>query len=149
MEHEEQSDNGTQDTRQDVRCHYKVRPHVVKTSWLIDSPIDNWIASDNNEPIGHCTVEQHIHKELVVVESNAVSNPWTMMIHLKNASIALGAVMASVWLGLVAPLTDPDSAELLSLHRCLHPNGGLLLGSLTNGGLVSVVVCYQGSGRGM
>jgi hypothetical protein len=61
-------------------------------------------------------VEQHIHEELVVVEANTVGYPWTMVIHLKNAPIALRTVMASIWLSLVAPLADPDTTELLSLY---------------------------------
>ena len=38
------------------------------------------------------------------------------MVHLENASIALGAMVASVWFSLVAPLADPNAAVSLLLN---------------------------------
>jgi len=61
-------------------------------------------------------VEEHVHEELIVVKANAVCNPWTVMIHLKNTSIALGAVMASIRLGFVTPLADSYSTKFLLLN---------------------------------
>jgi hypothetical protein len=47
------------------------------------------------------------------VEADAVSNPGTVMVHLEYAGIALGAVMAPVWLCFETPLTDAHPAKLL------------------------------------
>ena len=61
-------------------------------------------------------MEKHAQKELVVVESDAVGNPWAVMIHLEDAPIALRAMMASIRLCFIAPLANPDATELLFLH---------------------------------
>ena len=72
-------------------------------------------------------MEEHVHEEFIVVEANAVGNPRAMMVHLENAAIALGAVMASVRLRLVAPLADTDASVALTLHRWLHAHERLLI----------------------
>ena len=54
-------------------------------------------------------MENHVHEELVVVETDAVGDPWAMMVHLQDAAVALRTVMASIWLGLIAPLADADA----------------------------------------
>ena len=54
-------------------------------------------------------MEDHVHEELVVVETDAVSDPRAMMVHLQDAAVALRTVMASIRLGLVAPLADADA----------------------------------------
>ena len=81
MEHEEKGDDGSKNTRQDVGCHDEIRPHVVEAGWTIDSLLDDWIAGDYNEPVCHCTVEKHVHEELVVIETNAVGDPRAVMVH--------------------------------------------------------------------
>ena len=62
-------------------------------------------------------MEEHVHEELIVVESDAVGNPRTMMVHLQDALVALRAVMAPLWLGVEAPLTNTDATgQLLPLN---------------------------------
>ena len=61
-------------------------------------------------------MEKHAQEELIVVESDAVGNPWAMMVHFENTSVTLGAMMASVRLRFVAPLTNPYAAKLLFLY---------------------------------
>jgi len=56
-------------------------------------------------------VEEHIQKELVVVESNTICNPGAMVVHFQNASVALGAVMASIRLCLETPLANSDATK--------------------------------------
>ena len=53
------------------------------------------------------------------------------MVHLEDASVALGAMMASIRFCLVAPLANPDTTELLFLHWHLQANIGVLLRSKT------------------
>ena len=62
-------------------------------------------------------MEEHVHEELIVVESDAVGNPRTMMVHLQDALVALRAVMTPLWLGVEAPLTNTDATgQLLPLN---------------------------------
>ena len=83
-------------------------------------------------------MEEHIHEEFVVEETDAVSDPWAVMVHLENASVALGAVVASVRLSLVAPLANADAAVALTLDRGLHAQNGLALGVTAGAGLLVV-----------
>ena len=83
-------------------------------------------------------MEEHIHEEFVVIETDAVCNPWAVMVHLENASVALGAVVASVRLSLVAPLANADAAVALTLDRGLHAQNGLALGVTAGAGLLVV-----------
>ena len=72
-------------------------------------------------------MEEHIHEELVVVESDTIGDPGAMMVHLEYALIALGAVMAPVGLGLVAPLADANTTVSLALDGGLHAHEGLIV----------------------
>ena len=65
-------------------------------------------------------MEEHVHEELVIVEANAVGDPRAVMVHLEDASVALGAMMASVWLCLVAPLANTHATVALALNRSLY-----------------------------
>jgi hypothetical protein len=49
-------------------------------------------------------VKEKEEEILVVVKTNAIVNPRTMVIHFKNAHAAYPAVVAPVWLILMAPL---------------------------------------------
>ena len=60
-------------------------------------------------------MEDHVHEELVVVETDAVCDPWAVMVHLQDAAVALGTVMTSIRLGLVAPLADADATQAFTL----------------------------------
>ena len=62
-------------------------------------------------------MKEHVHEELVVVETNAICNPRAVMVHLQDARVALGTVMTSIWFRLVTPLADSHSScQLLSLN---------------------------------
>ena len=56
----------------------------------------NWITCDHNYQRSYGCIEQHVKEILVVVKSNAVADPWTMMIHFEDALTALRAVMGSI-----------------------------------------------------
>lgn len=40
-------------------------------------------------------VEEHLEEEFTVLEANAIVDPWAMMVHVEDASIACGAVVAA------------------------------------------------------
>ena len=62
-------------------------------------------------------MEDHVHEEFVVEETDAIGNPRAVMVHLQNATVALRTVMTSIRLSLVAPLADADTAQTPPLHR--------------------------------
>ena len=77
-------------------------------------------------------MEEHVEEELVVVEADAVGDPWAMVVHLEDAAIALRAVMAPVGLRLVAPLADTHTTIALAFNRWSDShNTGLLRWRLT------------------
>ena len=77
-------------------------------------------------------MEEHVKEELVIVEADAVGDPWAMVVHLEDAAIALGAVMAPVGLRLVAPLADTHTTIALAFNRGSDShNTGLLRWRLT------------------
>ena len=97
-------------------------------------------------------MEEHIHEKFVVVESNAISDPWAVVVHLKDASVALGAVMASVWLCLVAPLADADTPIAFAFYGGLQTHnrfrlrlltGACLLIRLVRGDYKRTFCCFQ------
>jgi len=66
-------------------------------------------------------MEEHVHEELIVVETNAVGNPWAVMVHFQYALIALRAMMATIRFGFKAPLADANVClRLLLVHIDLH-----------------------------
>lgn len=75
-----------------------------------------WERCAHNGPSGGHAVEDHAKEEFVVVKTDTVSDPWTMVVHLENAPVALRAMVASVWLSLVAPLAYPDAAVALLFY---------------------------------
>jgi len=60
-------------------------------------------------------VEEHVQEELVVVETDAIGDPWAVMVHLEDAPVALRAMVTPVWLRLVAPLADTNATIALAL----------------------------------
>ena len=52
----------------------------------------------------------------MVIEANAVADPWTVVVHLEYAPIALPAVVRSIWLRPQAPPTESDSSVPLLLN---------------------------------
>lgn len=61
-------------------------------------------------------IEQKEKEILVVVEPNTVVNPWTMMVHLKDAHSADPAVVAPIWLVLMAPFAMTSVASAFLFH---------------------------------
>ena len=124
MEGEEDRDNECQHACQDVRSHDKVSILVVETLWVGHSAAQHLVGSEHDEPTCASTVEEHAQEELVVVESDAVGYPGTVMVHLKDASVALRTVMASIWFCFVAPLANSYTAKLLLLDGHLKSHVG-------------------------
>ena len=114
MESEEEGDKDAKHDSKDVGSHNEVSDFVVEATRLVDRPRNDWVRGWHDGPASRHTVEDHAHKELVIVEADAVCDPWTMMIHFENAPVALGAVVTAVRLCFVAPLADADASELLS-----------------------------------
>jgi len=116
VEDEEASDDEGKHTGQDVRCHHKVGDFVIKGIGVAHSSSQDRVACCHNQEGGHRAVEEHVHEEFVVVEADTVGHPWAVMVHLKNTSVALRAVMASVWLRFVAPLANANTTVALAFH---------------------------------
>ena len=120
MESHECRDDEGQYCCQDVASHHEVAHFVIEAFGVAERASDDAVRSQYDKQAGARTVEKHIHEELVVVESDAVCDPWAVMIHLENASVTLRAVMASIGLCLVAPLTDANTTVSLAFHRGSH-----------------------------
>ena len=82
-------------------------------------------------------MEKHIHKELVVVKSDAICYPWTVMVHFKDASVALRAVMTPIRLSFIAPLANTDTSITFTLNRGVDFHDG----SSSSATLVSACTC--------
>ena len=117
MEQEEDGYDEGQEGCQDVSCHHEVGLFVVKRFGFLESASEDRVARSCNQIASERAVEDHVHEELVVVETDAVGNPWAVMVHLQDASIALGAVVASIRLSFVTPLADTDATQTPPLHR--------------------------------
>jgi len=61
-------------------------------------------------------VEKHADKELIVEKAYAVSDPRAVVIHFKNTTVALAAVVASVGLSFAAPLTDAHTSKFFPFY---------------------------------
>ena len=72
-------------------------------------------------------MEEHVHEEFIVVETDTVGYPWAVMVHLKDAAIALRAVMAPIGFCLVTPLADTDTTVAFTLNRWLQAHERLLI----------------------
>jgi len=64
----------------------------------------------------HRAIEKHADKKLVVVKAYAVSNPRTVVVHFKDAAVALAAVVAPVPLSFKTPLTDAHASKFFSFN---------------------------------
>lgn len=51
------------------------------------------------------------------MEADAVSDPWTVMVHLEDTGVALRTMVRTVRLCLVAPLANSNAAKLFLLVR--------------------------------
>ena len=57
---------------------------------------ENGVCSGSHKQTCKRGIKKHIQEVFVVVESDTVCNPWTMVVHFKNTLITLRAMMASV-----------------------------------------------------
>lgn len=98
-------------------------------------------------------MEEHVQEELVVVETDAIGDPWAVMVHLEDAPVALRAMVTPVWLRLVAPLADTNATIALALDRRLHAHHTRLfrarLGARTRLLLWVGAVTVEGASRGV
>lgn len=117
MEGKKQSDQQSNHNCQYVRRHNEVRNLVIKSIWVVNRSLNNRISCAHNGPSSCHAIEYHAQEVFVVVKSDTVSDPGTMVVHLENASVALGAMVASIWLSLVAPLADSNTTIALLLYR--------------------------------
>lgn len=120
MERHEGRYNEGEHAGEDVGCHHEVAHLVVEGIRVAQCSRNDRITGRHDQQAGHRAVEKHVHEELVVVEADAVGNPGAVVVHFQNATITLRTVMTSVWLRLVAPLTDSDATVALTLDRRLH-----------------------------
>ena len=104
---------------------------------------NNRITRRNDNQARHAAMEEHVHEEFVIVETDAVCDPWAVMVHLENASVALGAVVAPVRLSLIAPLANTDATVALTLDRGLHAHNRLALGVTAGAGLLVVSLAIR------
>ena len=116
MERHEGRDDKGEDAGENVGCHDKVAHLVVECIRVAQRPRNDRVARRDDQQAGHRAVEEHVHEEFVVVEADAVGDPGAMMVHLEDAAVALGAVMASVRFSLVTPLADSDAAVAFTLN---------------------------------
>ena len=91
METEECRDNEGQHAWKDERSHDEVGVLIVETLWVRDSPGQDRVRCEHDEPVGAGAVEEHADEELIVVEPDTICYPRAVMVHLKYALIA------SIW----------------------------------------------------
>ena len=117
MEQEEQSYEHPDNNWKNVRSHYEVGYFVIKTSWVVHSTLKYWVRCANNCPGSHHTVEYHAQEVLVIIKTDAICYPRTVVVHLEDASIALWAMMTPIRFCFVAPLTYSNSSKSLPFNR--------------------------------
>jgi hypothetical protein len=59
-------------------------------------------------------IEQELDEELSVVEANTIVDPWAMVVHVENATVADTAMMCTVGLPNIAHFTIPPSLSLIT-----------------------------------
>lgn len=112
MERAETGYENPHNAAQNIAGDYEVCYFIIKCIWVAHGTTDYVVRWEDNDCSGHGTVEKHIQKELVVVETDAIGNPRTMMVHFQDASVALRAMVTSVRLRLEAPLTNSHATKL-------------------------------------
>eukprot|EP00353_Schmidingerella_taraikaensis_P014142 CAMPEP_0185581814 /NCGR_PEP_ID=MMETSP0434-20130131/19055_1 /TAXON_ID=626734 ORGANISM="Favella taraikaensis, Strain Fe Narragansett Bay" /NCGR_SAMPLE_ID=MMETSP0434 /ASSEMBLY_ACC=CAM_ASM_000379 /LENGTH=185 /DNA_ID=CAMNT_0028200443 /DNA_START=366 /DNA_END=922 /DNA_ORIENTATION=- len=120
VERHEGCDDKCQHRRQNVRSHHKVAHFVIEAVGVAQRARDHIIARQHYQQAGERAVEEHVHKEFVVVESDAVGDPRAVMVHLQDAPVALGAMMAPIGLRLVAPLANAHTTVAFALNGGGH-----------------------------
>ena len=122
MEGQEGGNDEGKDGGEDIGCHHKVGNFVIKGIGMAECACNDRVTCRDDHPACKRAVEEHVHEEFVVIEADAVRDPWAVMVHLQDAPVALGAMMASVWLCLVTPLANTDTAIAFSLYGGLKFN---------------------------
>ena len=89
METHERCDYHAYQACQNIGCHYEEARFVVKTFWLVQRALNHWQTGRDNQEAAKRAMEEHSHEEFIVVEANAVCDPWAVMVHLENALVAL------------------------------------------------------------
>ena len=85
-----------------------------KRTWDVDNSLHRLCHGDNDKEKSDQTVEKEKVEILVVEEADAVVHPWTVVIHLQDASLASPALVSPVRLVFAAPLAiSPLSTPLL------------------------------------
>jgi len=116
MEREETSDQEAEDTGQHVSSDDEISQFVIY-AFPRKHGSEHRVRGRDYQNAGRRSVKEHIQEVFVVVEADAVGNPRAVMVHLENTLVALGAVMASVWLCSKASLAHPDATKLLTFER--------------------------------
>ena len=116
VEKEETGDNKAEHASQHVRCHNKIGGGIV---WVVfaQSLDHDFVGCEYYQVAENAGVEEHHHEVLVIVEPYTVGYPGTVMVHFEHAFVALGAVMAAVWLSAQASLAHPHTAVLFAFER--------------------------------
>lgn len=115
VEGHEQSDKNGQHTAEQIYRYNHVRDSVVEGLRVCEGLGHCAPTCGHNQPTDKHTVADHAEKVLIVVKANAICHPGTVVVHLKHALVALGAVMAPVWLRFETPIAHAHAAKLLSL----------------------------------
>jgi hypothetical protein len=116
MECEKQGNQDCYGNWQNVGCHDVVGHFVVKTAGVVDGPLQDGVGRANNCPGRSHAVENHAQEVFVIVKAHTVGDPRAVVVHLKDTSVALGAVVATVGFSLVAPLADANAAVAFLLN---------------------------------
>ena len=83
---------------------------------MTQSHSNQGVACQHDHPVDSGAIEQYANEEFVVVKTNAIGNPRTVMVHLENATVALGAMVGTVRFRFVAPVADSSSTFFLFLN---------------------------------
>ena len=83
---------------------------------MTQSHSNQGVACQHDHPVDSGAIEQYANEKLVVVKANTIGNPWTMVVHLENATVALGAMVGPVRFSFVAPVADSGATFLLFLN---------------------------------
>jgi len=77
--------------------------------YLNPTTVNIWCCRTDNCKQINVDITEQLDEKFSVVESNAVVNPRTMMVHIQDATVADAAVMCSVRLPDIAHLAIPSS----------------------------------------
>lgn len=95
MEEEKAGYNRAQSASEQIGGNDEIGKAIIYRL-LVENVFKEWIACHDEEPDGRSSVEKHVHEVLVVIESDTIGNPWTVMVHFQDAFVALRAVMTTV-----------------------------------------------------